>query len=244
MTTWLDAAGHFFNPTPTVTSLPLRGGEACFVIDNALANPDGLVAWAHEQDFVPPRGYPYPGVVRDAPLDMAQRVNDFFALHVRARLGGRRTQDARVRLSMVTVAPSDLVPMQWQCHRDIVGGDPRTALVAASVLYLFRSQSLGGTSFYVPRRSMEDTEQMVADSQTLTAAEFTARYGVQPGYMAGSNAHFERVAQVQAVWNRMIVYNGRLFHSADVDASEPFLADPTRGRLTLNGFFRCRPSAT
>ena len=79
-----------------------------------------------------------------------------------------------------------------------------------------------------------DTDALVADSQNLPAHAFGQRYGLQPGYMAGSNAYFERTAQVAAAWNRLIVYDGSLFHSADVDPAR-LSADPVQGRLTLKG---------
>jgi hypothetical protein len=144
---------------------------------------------------------------------------------------------------MVTVPPQALEPRQWQCHRDRVTAEPGAILFAASVLYLFREPALGGTSFYVPRQSARETDQMLEDSQVLGAAEFSDRYGLHAGYMAGSNAYFERIAQVPAAWNRAIFYDGGLFHSADVDQPALLSSDPLRGRLTLNSFFTCRRKA-
>jgi hypothetical protein len=77
----------------------------------------------------------------------------------------------------------------------------------------------------------------------LSAADFSARYGLQAGYMNGSNPYFKRVAQVPAAWNRMIYYDGGQFHSADIDAPQALSADPRAGRLTLNAFFTCRRNA-
>ena len=111
------------------------------------------------------------------------------------------------------------------------------------MLYLFRDPALGGTSFYRPRIGPAEVERLVADSASMDAAAFGARYGLAPGYMSGGNAFFERVAQVPAAWNRMIVYDGSLFHSADVDPSAGLSADPARGRLTLNSFVTCRRAA-
>jgi hypothetical protein len=47
----------------------------------------------------------------------------------------------------------------------------------------------------------------------------------------------------QAAWNRMIFYDGGLFHSADISQPSLNSADPRTGRLTLNGFFTCRRNA-
>jgi len=243
MTAWLDAAGRFYNPEASVRVVQLTADQCCCVVDNALADPEGVVAWAAGQTFETPAGYPYPGEVSEAPPALTERVADFFTQHVRKRLGARRTLDLTVRLSMVTTVPEQLEPRQWQCHRDRVADDPRQILFAASVLYLFRAPALGGTSFYLPRRPAAETDQMLLDSQTLDAGEFSARHGVRQGYMSGSNAWFERIAQIPAAWNRAIFYDGGLFQSADVDQAGLLSPDPTRGRLTLNSFFTCRRNA-
>jgi hypothetical protein len=238
MTAWTDGAGRFFNPRPTLSLWPLTQGVHCIVADDVLVNPEGLLAWAAQQSFGPPAGYPYPGLVLEAPAELTQRVSDFFAQHARGTLGARRTRDLIVRLSMVTVPPAELQPLQWLCHRDRID-DTGRLLFAASVLYLFRDPAIGGTSFYRPRRPAAETERLVADSMRLDVQAFGARYGLQPGYMGDSNAYFERVATVPAAWNRMIFYDGSLFHSADVHRPDLLDAHPARGRLTLNSFFTC-----
>ena len=80
------------------------------------------------------------------------------------------------------------------------------------------------------------------DAGRLDASVFCAKYGVARGYLAGSNAWFERLLSVPAKWNRLIFYDGALFHSGDIDHPERLDPDPARGRLTLNGFFTCSPA--
>jgi hypothetical protein len=133
--------------------------------------------------------------------------------------------------------------VQWQCHRDRLGSGPRGLRLGAMVNYLFRDSELGGTSFYRSRLSEEDTERMIDDAGRMGAAEFSARYGLEAGYLQGSNRYFERLAQVSAAWNRLLFYNGDLFHSGDITAPARLSANPRVGRLTLNGFFTCRPPA-
>ena len=235
---WDDGNGRFFNPAPTISSVPLPGGQQVVVVDDMLLDPDGLVAWAREQAFQPPAGYPYPGVVIGGPPTLSERFADHFAQHARTRLQGRRTLAHDVRLSMVTTPPGELDPRQWQCHRDRVSNDPAT-LYVASVLYLFRDPALGGTSFYVPRQSPAATDRIQVDSQTLSAEAFSARYGLQAGYMDGSNAYFDCVARVPAAWNRMILYDAGFFHSGDIGRPDRLSADPAVGRLTANAFLNC-----
>jgi Family of unknown function (DUF6445) len=243
MNPWLDGEGRFFNNQPQVSRVPLMAGHSCVVIDGVLANPHGLRAWAAEQAFTPPVGYPYPGLVSEAPTALGAHMADAFSQHARQPLGGRRTLDWTLRFSLVSTPPQALRPLQWLCHRDRVADEGSGILFAASVLYLFEDASLGGTSFYRPLQSPAHTEALVADSQTLAAREFSARYGLQASYMGGSNAYFEHVAQMPAAFNRLIVYDGGLFHSADVAKPSRMVAHPLAGRLTLNGFFTCRQNA-
>ena len=239
---WDDVDGRFFNPAPRISAVPLPGGFEVVVVDDVLLDPDGLVAWARGQAFQPPAGFPYPGLVIGAPVGLAARFADFFAQHARTRLQARRTLSHDVRLSMVSTPPEQLDPRQWQCHRDRVSTDPGVVFVA-SVLYLFHDPALGGTSFYVPRQSASATDRIQYDSQTLTAAQFTARYGLQPGYMDGTNAYFDCVARVPAAWNRMILYDAGFFHSGDIGRPDLLTTEPASARLTLNCFFSCRRQA-
>lgn len=245
MESWLDEHGRLFNPRPRLGVLPIDGGPPCVIVDDVLANPGGVVEWAAGQRFAEPAGNLYPGVVLDLPQETARRITDLFDQHARGALGGRRTLGTTLRLAMVTTPPGRLDPRQWQCHRDRVISDPAAAMCAASVLYLFEDASLGGTSFYRPRRPAAETNRMLFDCQRLPAADFGLRYGLKAGYMDGDNPFFERIASVPAAWNRMIFYDGSLYHSGDIGLGRPHSldADPRKGRLTMNGFFTCKPAA-
>jgi len=238
---WDDGGNAFFNPHPAISTVPQPAGNQVVVIDDVLLDPAGLVAWARDRPFRAP-DFPYPGLIADGPKALSGRFLDFFAQHARGRLGARRTLAHDVRLSMVCTPPSELDPRQWQCHRDRVSMDP-AILYVGSVLYLFRDPALGGTSFYRPRQSPLQTDRIVADSQTLTAAEFSARHGLTAGYMDGGNAYFDCVARVPAAWNRMILYDAGIFHSGDVGRPDRLTTDPLTARLTLNAFFSCRRNA-
>ncbi len=239
---WDDGDSRFFNPAPTISTVPLPGGFDVVVIDDVLLDPAGLVEWARQCSFLAPRYFFYPGLIAGAPSGLSVRFADFFAQRARTRLQARRTLSHEMRLSMVTTPPSLLDPRQWQCHRDEVSRDP-AILFAASVLYLFRDPALGGTSFYAPRQSVAATDRILQDSQMLSPEQFTARYGLTASYMDGGNAYFDCVARMPAAWNRMILYNAGYFHSGDIGRPDLLTTDPATARLTLNGFFTCRRQA-
>ena len=60
------------------------------------------------------------------------------------------------------------------------------------------------------------------------------------GYIQASNEHYEQIGAVEAVPDRMIIYQGSLLHSGIIPSDMPLTADPHEGRLTANIFVRGR----
>lgn len=224
--------------------MPLAGDRFCLVIDDALVDPESLVDWAARQRVAFQRVdfNAYPGNYLMAPVTYNDALRAFFIDHIRGLFDARRLLQMHCRLSMVTLAPRDLRPYQWLCHSDNFGLEHGLS-IQACVLYLFRDESLGGTGFYVPVRAVQEVSRLFADSTALSAAAFSDRYGIEPGYMLDSNAYFKRIGGVPARWNRLIFYDGSMLHSGDIRAPDKLDADPQSGRLTFNGFFTCRRRA-
>lgn len=241
----MDCPPLRFNPGARLERVDFAEGAFCLVLDQALLEPERLVdfAQAAQAQFQQAPFNAYPGREMAMPAGFTASLEQAFNARVRSLLDGRRTLRSTARLSMVTLRPEQLEPRQRICHRDSAWIDP-THSIAASVLYLFHDASLGGTGFYRPRQSEQETALLVHDSSTLDRAAFDARRpGIAQDYLRQSNSWFERLGGVPAAWNRMIFYNGRLFHSGEVGPPERLLADPRHGRLTLNGFFTCsRPT--
>ena len=146
--------------------------------------------------------------------------------------------------ALAVEGPSALRPFQMICHTDGHHLDPRRHSIQASGVYLFKDERLGGTSFYEPVRSAEETALLFRDANTLQAAAFTQKYGIAQGYLCASNDWFTQVGRVAAKWNRIVFYDGSMLHSGDIFAPEKLSDDPLTGRLTLNGFFTSRRKAT
>lgn len=238
-------ADAMFNPHPKIQALGVAGQAICYVIDDALRDPERWVelAAAHADAFQEAPHNAYPGPELRMPETISAQLDEFFGRHVRRLFEARRTLRMYSRLSLATRRPEQLDPRQWLCHVDRMQGEPGQCIVA-SVLYLFRDASLGGTGFYRPLRPLAEIGQLVQDSATLPRADFAARYGLQAGYMTASNAYFEKLLAVPARWNRLIFYSGLTFHGSDITAPDKLSRDPRAGRLTLNGFFTCRRNLT
>lgn len=233
-----------FNAKPRIERIDLAPGQACFVVDDALSEPERLVefAAAHAGVFQRVDFNAYPGVLLPAPDTLSQALNGFFVEHLRRHFDARRVVRMHSRFALVTLAPSELRPLQTICHVDRLGADAAQS-IQACVLYLFADPELGGTSFYVPARPAHDIEQLFADASVMTAEQFAQRHGIAQDYLTRSNAYFRRIGGVAPKWNRLVFYDGSLLHSGDIHAPARLGADPRTGRLTLNGFFTSRRNA-
>ncbi len=235
-----------FNSSPTIQIVELTDGQRIYVVDDFCNDPNSLVQFAFQNlaQFrlaSTPNRVGYPGVELIAPLQMHQHLLEFFLLHIRRLTQTRREIYSVSRLSMVTFLPEQLHPAQCISHCDVArlaGGK-----MTASVLYLFDDQTLGGTSFYRPLRTPEQTQQLVNDAVTMQPNEFFDRYKIQQGYQLESTDWFEKIGTVAAKKNRIAFYSGDIFHSADIAHPEKLTTNPFNGRITLNGFFYFRPNA-
>lgn len=229
-----------FNADPKIQAVAITPRQTCYVIDDALADPDALVelAVAQRAGFADLPGNAFPGPELVLAAARTDQVRAFFDRHVRALLGGETTLQATARLSLVTRAPDQLQPRQCICHVDRLDLAPGQ-LATAAVLYLFDDPALGGTAFYMPKRPMPEVLALFRDAATMDATRFEARHGIARGYMTGSNRWFRKVGSVPARRNRMIFYSGTMLHSGEIRHPERLDPDPRRGRLTLNAFLTC-----
>ena len=229
-----------FRPVPHIERFPLQGTTVC-VIDDALVDPDAWVAQAAARigEFRQAPYNAYPGLELRLPDAFSGMFAAYFDQHLRAHFGLRRTLRQHAKLAMVTLPEDALHPVQTIPHRDALSSLPEEQAMAA-VLYLFRDERLGGTSFYRPRVDGARMPGMIEDAVSGDRATFHSRHGIAQGYPGASDAWFERVACIPPRWNRLIVYPGTLLHSGDIRHPELLPADARSGRLTINAFMTCR----
>jgi hypothetical protein len=239
-----------FNPRASMRQVAIPGHAPCLVVDDFLLEPEKMVAFAvaRREAFAHEGGNYFPGPEIALPDAFSQLLGDFVTLHVRRLLGARRTLAATSRLAMVTKPPALLHPLQRICHRDTMVGTRRVAPplegIAAAVVYLFHDAALGGTSFYAPKKAAGEMDALIRQAMTASGEEFDAIVQAAPAYLGASNDYFEQICTIPAAFNRAIFYDGAIFHSAQLDAPARLNHDPASGRLTLNGFFLLRNSAT
>lgn len=230
-----------FNPEAKARLVAIDGERPGLVIDDFLQDPDSWVsrAEAFQSHFVAPERNAYPGHELRMPDEVTRMFVDRLRPLLERHFAIDEILDGYSRLSMVTRQPNELEPRQWICHRDRLRVAPGRMAVA-SVLYLFKEPALGGTKLFRPRQNASATDLLVHDSSTLDPEAFSARYGLKPSYMTASNAYFEQIHEIAPKWNRLVVYDGMIFHSGDIRHPERLSAEPKKGRLSLNGFFTGR----
>jgi len=229
-----------FRPDPVIQRIPLGTSVVC-VIDDALIEPERLVDQTEVRinDFAEAPYNAYPGIELRLPPSLSATFAEYFDRYLRRDFGVRRTLRQHAKLAMVTRFEDQLQPLQTIPHIDQLSGVPGECVIA-SVLYLFREPTLGGTSFYAPRVGQSRMQELVDAASSLEALTFASRYGIRRGYCSESTDWFERVLTVPPRWNRLIVYSGTVLHSGDIPAPHMLVPDPRQGRLTLNAFLTCR----
>jgi hypothetical protein len=150
----------------------------------------------------------------------------------------------RAYLSMVTLRPEALSPMQRICHIDPDTGPERVKY--AAVIYLFDNETLGGTNFFRWRdrdlvwRAADIVREDPARGLAFLGQHF-ASFREPPRYMTDSNEIAERVCTVDARRNRMVFYSGDIPHSGAIEQPDLLSDDFRKGRLTLTLFASAVP---
>ena len=135
--------------------------------------------------------------------------------------------------SIVTLKPNELRPVQRLPHFD--SPDPKYL----ALLHYLRVPPGSGTAFYRQRSTgIERVTDANLDLFVSTAKAAEAKLADDSGYIHGSNEFYEEIGAVEAVPDRMLIYQGSLLHSGIIPPDMRFSADPQEGRLTANLFVR------
>jgi hypothetical protein len=226
------------------TSLELVGNEKepVVTVDKLLRKPAALVDFAaKEVDFTPAwtAHGGYPGLRAPAPLNYANKlVRALSPIIERAySLKNMKPVQANCYLSLVTLKPGQLAPLQSIPHIDIA--DP----LRFAFLHFLCDEHFGGTAFYRHRATGFETINAQQEPVYLEARDRElAAKGPVTDYIDGDTDHYEQTSTVDARWNRVLIYRSQLLHSGQIPPGFNFSADPREGRLTANVFVTYRPA--
>jgi hypothetical protein len=230
-----------FSENVKVTAAPLFDNVCAFVIDDALADPNALVQFAKtaKSAFKYSPADSFPGIELRMADSFTAKFEDFFRRHLRRYFDARRIAGTNTRLSIHTTPLDELKPMQWLPSRES-SAPSREHVVVAATLYLFDDAAHGGTDFYFPKKTWQDTSRLYDDSKSLDAPAFAEKYGIKPGYIVDSNDYFQLVRRIPAKQNRLVVYDGAMFCAPSIAEPEKLSTNPSTSRLTMNAMIVCR----
>ena len=137
--------------------------------------------------------------------------------------------------SMVTLKPTELSPPQRAPHFDT------TNQMDLALLHYLRAPPNSGTAFFRQRAAgIERVTEYNVSVYVPVAEVQNAQLPADSGYFHGSDEFFEQIGAVEAVPDRMIIFQGSLLHSGLIPPDMPLTGDPRQGRLTANIFVRGR----
>jgi hypothetical protein len=143
----------------------------------------------------------------------------------------RRVHVIDATFSIVTASPTALQLGQRLPHVDAYDPD-RIAPV-----HFLSPTDTDGTAFFRHRATGFETvteERGRAYFAQLNAEVRDVEPG--PGYIADDSDLFDRIAVVEARYNRALLYRSRQLHSGAISADAVLAADPAVGRLTITAF--------
>ena len=137
--------------------------------------------------------------------------------------------------SMVTLEPTELIPAQRVPHFDT------TNQKDLALLHYLRALPNTGTAFYRQRATgIERVTELNVTVYIPVAEVQIPQLPAGSGYFHGSDEFYEQIGAVEAVPDRLIIFQGSLLHSGIIPPDMPLTSDPRHGRLTGNIFVRGR----
>ncbi len=208
------------------------------IVDNLLRHPQTMLDFAGRGDgFAEDRSDFYPGIRKPLPDDYAAAITTLVGTALREGLaieGAFEPETILCALSIVTRKPSTLAPIQRIPHIDTSRSDQ------IAVVHYLCDPHHGGTSFYRHRETRFETIDESRNQEYRKSLERQATTIGLPArqYIGGDTALFERIATIDAKFNRAIFYCSNLLHAGDINVKSGLPADPITGRLTATCFVR------
>jgi hypothetical protein len=212
--------------------------EPVAVIENFAADPVALLAIAATSDFSA-AGNHYPGLRAALPPAYLADQRGLLATVLHEVFGtGDRLRVLDAGFAIVTTPAAALSLVQRLPHVDAL--EPgRLALIH----YLVPGGTTG-TGFYRHRTTGFETVDAARAPPYFAALNADVRrHAPPPAYLAGSTPLFEQTGSFDGVFNRALLYRGRMLHSGIIAPGGPGSADPANARLTITGFFATEFSA-
>jgi len=226
-----------FNYSANIQRLAIGSEQQPVVIvDNLLDDPEKLLDYAEQGDkFKSISSDYYPGIRKSIegayPFYICDFIRDFFSQPM-SLSEYSKANVSLCALSLATTKASKLRPIQSLPHFDSADE------MQFAVVHYLCSSDCGGTSFYKHRKTGYEsiTVSRIKTYATILKDQVLSNRFQGKRYMDGDNEWFERIATVEAKFNRAVFYRGNSIHSGNIKPGNDLSNNPRIGRLTANTF--------
>jgi len=209
------------------------------VIDDFSGSLDRILEIAEELAPFPRHTNNYPGVRRIFTPDdtaanaYAQETCERAAQFITDAFDFDSFDLVEASFSMVTLKPQELTTPQRAPHFDTTDQND------LALLHYLRAPPNTGTAFFRQRTTgIERVTKFNVSTYVPVAEVQIPQLPPDSGYFQGSDEFFEQIGAVEAVPDRMIIFQGSLLHSGIIPPDMQLTGDPRHGRLTANIFVR------
>ncbi len=208
-------------------------GQPIVVIDNFFADAEALRVAAQASIFEHASNL-YPGIRAPLPDDYWSekqiRICESVIAHAFNLSGSINLIDSS--FSIVTTAPDELSIGQRLPHIDALS--PRHIALVHYLTHDFTE----GTAFYRHRSTgLQAITEHSRQAYFCDLEEELRLHGPpSSSYIQGNTQLFEKIFEVEAKFNRALLYKGQQLHSGAIGALTNLSADPSKGRLTVTAF--------
>ncbi|MBR7799366.1 DUF6445 family protein [Undibacterium fentianense] len=226
------------NPAIELQSIAI-GEHHAIMIDDFLLHPQEMVEIAAKEEYSTYPGYAerkgYPGIRAQAPELYSQTITSFLEPIIKLHFSIPNDLPLRKSIcafSLTTMAAKEIGPLQRTPHFDA-----STPHHMAVLLYLCNERH-GGTGFY--RHKATGIQQINSGNKERYLDVYYEEINRVPPaqrYFDDSTDHFQFLGMIPAKFNRLVMYQGSLLHTACINPSISINSNPTTGRLTVNTFF-------
>lgn len=207
--------------------------QPLMIVDNVLAEPEAMVECADKAQFYVPPHTHYPGINANLPEAYYRAIITALRQPLEAAFGlsSRAYLDYFGFFALATADAAEATAAQRFPHVDCY--DPsRLAMV-----HYFCGEGFGGTGFFRQQATgFEAIDQARARRYVEgVMAEREQSVGADPAFPGEGMRHYDLIGQVEATFNRLIVYRSHVLHAPLLGLGGAS-AEPRSGRLTANGF--------
>lgn len=209
-----------------------REEQPVAIVDGFHPDPAALRRLAGDAAFRPGANH-YPGLRADLPADYLTRIAPALAASLPEAFGhGGEAALIDASYSIVTTPPDGLTVPQRLPHMDAVD------LRRIALVHYLSPEDRDGTAFFRHRSTGFETVDQVRSPVYFGQLDAELRHGgvPDPGYVNGSTRLFTQIDQIEARYNRALIYRSALLHSGAISPDAVLSADPARGRLTVTAF--------